>query len=279
MRVDVDSELSPPEYSEPSRMWPNEDDGRRESSWGFWVLAILLAALLHVLWGLWFQPAVMETPDYVPRFPLVSYIPFQSTLSSRDPGDTDVRILWSPHLFALPSSVGFSQYAMTNEIGVRPPLAMPMQTHFFVDRSSSVATGSDIRIVRSISDAARGVLTGMVLKTYQPPVFTPARSLQKPVYIELADDLKGAEFDNLDLDRPILAEGELAWETVIYVEFNRYGVVTHAIMDAPTPFEGINRFILRKLSELHLKDPGEGRSGRIIVRYAGTAGRMPGGAR
>ncbi|HBA83300.1 MAG TPA: hypothetical protein DCZ95_04315 [Verrucomicrobia bacterium] len=271
--MDVEADSSPALPSAPVRLWPSDDDGRRESSWGFWLLAVVLAALWHLAWGLLLQPASEEITERVPRFPLVSYIPFQPTLPSQDARDADVRVLWSPHLFSLSSPVGFSQSVMSDEIGVRPPLAMPLRTHFYVDRTSAAATGSAIRMVRTLPDAALNVLTGLVLTTPQAPVFPSARGGRHALSIAWTGGLEGAQFENLDTTRPLLLEGEQAWETTVYVEFNRHGVLTHAVMDPPTPYKGINRFILRKLSEIRLLEPGEGRRGCVVLRYAGAAPR------
>ncbi|MGA0369714.1 MAG: hypothetical protein ACO3N7_09730, partial [Kiritimatiellia bacterium] len=84
----------------------------RFPSWGLPLLAVSLTLMVHALWLVFPQPRPVPAPE--PRSVRLFAYP-----------NLDART-WSPTLFSLPSSLGFSGAIRPNSNNVRPPLQSPL---------------------------------------------------------------------------------------------------------------------------------------------------------
>ncbi len=252
---------------------------RRFAAWKVWGAAAALALLGHGA-GWLFVPVIPRlVEEVVPAFPLVSFEPFHSGLPELEVLASDVRVIWSPSLFALASPLGFSQPVLEGEMGLRPPLVLPSKTHFFLERADvrSSAGPEPFALPRlELTDLPFGLPRAT-------PMAASAGPGRKPIYVEGFGGLKQARFEGVDPRRTLWATGEGAWEARIYAEFNEQGVPRQVLLDEATPYKSINERILREVGSSRLANPEQGRSGWILLRYAGSAprvARLPdGGAR
>jgi len=240
-------------------------------SW-LWILALLFAVSWHVVWWVWLSADPIEARLVLPETPRVSYMPVTiDTLNSKGDIHTKIRTLWSPALFSLPSQVGFSRSILTNEIGVRPPLAMPDGDSRFLERLPSMRINMPAEPLPL--DMNRVVKT---LETYAPraslsPVFTSLSVTGVIVKVELSEGLTGRHFKHMNLpELPALCR-EKPWEAAAWLEVDPEGRVTHVFLEKKSPAESYDADLVRNIFAWRLKNPGKTVTGRVVVRcFAST---------
>lgn len=236
---------------------------------GIWVGAVLLAAVWHlILFGFSARPATRGTAW--PVVPAVTYLPLpvDNTVTGFQ---RDVRAVWSPILFSLPSAVGFSHAALTNRIGFQPPLEIPPAAPFYLHRAASefepialsaggIATGAMTGLPRSVPAG------GLELPALAMPVTSTGATLQ----VELSGSFGGGKFVDMRVPVDVSVMKEKPWEVSAFVKMNDEGRVVHAFLETPSPLREVNALLVRTLLAWRLQKPGAVRDGRVVFRYSGA---------
>ncbi len=245
---------------------------RDRFGWVGWSLAVALAVAWHVFWGVWFQASPAPEPARAPAVPEVSYLPIPDGLASGETISADVRALASPVLFSLPTPMGFSRSALTNEIGSLPPLAVPGDTVAFLERSAP----TDERIVQ-MGDSLEELMreSGARFPLRVPEVSALAESSAgatgETIQIEFLGGLAGRRFQRMDLPDDPRVRGDAAWEAGAFVEVDAEGRVRHVLLEKPSASAKLNGMLVRALLGWRLEKPGTPHSGRVVFRYPGPA--------
>ncbi len=90
-----------------------------------WLLTLPLAALWFGFWGLLWEPESFTAPREAPRFtPHARFLPVRAPADGGEP-QSDLRVMWSPVLFALPTPMGFSRAPAAGDGHDRPRVQRP----------------------------------------------------------------------------------------------------------------------------------------------------------
>lgn len=237
-----------------------------------WAAALLLALGWQISWIAWFRIRPPPPPRSAPSTPIVAYLPPGSSGpdGAADPSE-DVRATWSPALFSLPTLAGFSRTAMTNEIGMRPPVKLPGGSPVLLERAGT-ASGPLVAARAGPEDEVAARLDRLEPPPPPPAVFaTSAAATGLVVRAELSGGLAGARFQPMELEVDASIPRDRAWEVKAWVEVGEDGRVKHVFLETASPFEALNALIHRTLLGWRLVAASGPCSGRITLRWNGFA--------
>jgi hypothetical protein len=243
---------------------------RDRVGWVGWSLAVALAVAWHTFWGVWLQASPLPAPVRAPAVPDVSYLPVPDGPASGDALSSDVRALGSPVLFSLPTPMGFSRSALTNEIGSLPPLALPGDTVAFLERAAPV----DERVVQvgeSLEALMRQSGTRFPLRVPEASALAAPAAVAtgETIQVEFLGGLAGCRFQRMELPDDPRVRGDAAWEAGASVDVDAEGRVRHVLLDNPSASAKLNGMLVRALMGWRLEKPGTPHSGRVVLRYPG----------
>ena len=246
-----------------------------------WFWAVLLAIGWHGFWGWFFSPADAIPGAAPARTPQVSYMPVHADGRDGEALSADIRALWSPVLFSIPTPMGFSRSVLTNEAGVRPPLGQPMMFSNFLERGASSISASPLVTLPPLTDMVAQAVNSLTPAGAGPSPIDVGPATAEEVRIEFLQGLARTPPANLKLPRHPWINGDKAWEMVLYIEFDEEGIVRQVFAESPTESDTLNAAIVQAAWKLRL-EPSEGPAvGRIVIRNRGRAlltdGRQNGG--
>ena len=208
-----------------------------------WWLAGPLAVAWFALWGLFWSPVPFVPLRSLPRFvPHARFLPGQSAIVDGAP-QRDLRVMWSPVLFALPTPMGFSRTPSDGDDHDRPRVQRPSVEPLLL--SPPLATSATAMVpavpLPIFSDGARFQLDEAA------PIFASLPALTNLLTIEIVGDL--ADFQTLKKTLPTLPS-ELttdSWTVIAYVDLDRAGSVRHVFLDPPSSLAAFNAQLLQAL--------------------------------
>ncbi len=221
------------------------------------------AALAGALLLLAHAPLIALTPGVraarIVRAPgaALRYLPLPAE-AGMDPAVADVRVMWSPALFALPSRAGFSGSTARRPAGA-PALEAPnRETALFTPPPPASPAAAVLR------PAPRDGV-GLPALAF-PPVFgTLAEAPAGDRILALDDDVRSAlEKAPLDPAGPDAA----AWEAWVRIAFDEAGIPRHALIERIEPPETppAVRVMLQRNARDWRATPGAAREGRFHIR-------------
>jgi hypothetical protein len=229
----------------------------------------------HGFWGFWLKAGVACPSAAVPAVSEMSYAPVQIGGATDGVPPADLRVLWSPVLFALPTPMGFSRTALTNDVGARPPLTPPGDTAVFLDRAAPTQARV-AQMGQNMEELVFQSSTSLPLRVSEEPVFgdKPAPT-GETIQIEFAGDLAGRTFSRFGLPEDPRVRGENAWEAGAYVEIGPDGRVRHVLLEEPSPSAKLNAMLVRAILGWQMDGPGGAVGGRVTLRHPGAALNAP----
>jgi hypothetical protein len=240
-----------------------------------WIPAAALALVWHVLWGFWLGPAEPVSGAGGSGAPLLSFLPAPKTESGDDSPVADGLALWSPAIFSLPSTVGFSRAALTNGTGARPPLQVPGGASVFLDRQVHAEPEPGFRFAPDLEESVREVLTNLSERLPESPVFGSSLTTETAVQVELSSGLEKKRVGTMDVPPDNVLLKDKPWEVAAFVEFNEEGKVSGVFLETKSEFEDVDASLIRALWRWQLENAKEPLSGRVTFRSPGrprTAG-------
>ena len=230
-----------------------------------WFACAAIALGVHLGWFLILPAMPQRAAATVPAAPRVALMP--DTLQDVR---ADVRLVWSPLLFAVPSTRGFSESLLQERIAFAPSAQGSALSPFLAGRSEPPSgaglTDGGTSLARVISAA----LSTLPLRPADAPAFK-ARPAETSVVLYIAWTDPSGAVRNVSVDvgpvdpwvdtRPWLAEAML--------DIDAAGSVTHVFLEKPTALKDRNAALARILAVLRF-DPAPAHSSRVTVRYEGT---------
>ncbi len=221
----------------------------------------LVSVMLAILWHaplLRFRPHDAVPPAVVAAsLPTLRYWPVSETADPERPA-ADVRVIWSPVLFSLPSRVGF---------GTRPAETVRPQPFDF-STPPCVFTTPPGREEMAGAVALPAYPTPRLLpKPYAPPVFMSNAALRLVVRVDAMDDALRQRLRDVHLDEPNSDIGR-PWEAVLWIRFDEMGVPQNIFLDSLIPSDAppsLGRDILITARRWRLA-PGPPIEGRIQLQ-------------
>ncbi len=221
------------------------------------------------MWWVWLQALDVRTRTRVPGVPQVRYWPSFGTTQeiARAPSLSDGLATWSPTLFALPAAFGFSRVVLTNEIGVRPPLAMPPVGARFLPRAPrELAEPAGLDVEPRMTATVAGVLSRFPMRVRAEPVFRVSALTGLVVRTELSGALAGGRVEDPALPAPPDSLKDRSWDVLAFVEVDEGGRVRHALLERRSPSDAFNADLVRAIRLWRVTGVETPASGRIAVR-------------
>ena len=181
----------------------------------------------------------------------------------------DVRALWSPAAFSLPSAAGFSHAALTNEIRVRPPLQIPGDASVFLARQVHAESEPDFRYMPTLKKSVQEVLTNLSERAPEVSVFGAAVAKGTAVQVELSPGLEEKHLKTMDVPSNDVLLKDKPWEAVAFVAFNKEGKVSGVFLETKSTFEDVDALLIQTLWHWQIQNTQEMLSGRAIFRSPG----------
>lgn len=219
--------------------------------------AAFFAVLLHVALFVLIRPATSNGLSGTPVAPNTSYLA-RGDGRSVPMGGVDVRVMASPVLFSLPSSMGFSRELLTQD--VRTPLifSQPVESEQFLE----------VGLVRKNAelDARQLMLTTQVPRSPELPedVFQTSEKRLAARRVTLAPELKERMVGGVVLPPELNQEVSKAWGVRAQISVSEQGKVRHVFLDEPLESAPMNMRILQLLHSLKF-NAGEPVDGMVEI--------------
>ncbi|NCC51592.1 MAG: hypothetical protein EOM20_10285 [Spartobacteria bacterium] len=236
-----------------------------------WFLAILLALCFQAFWMVWLRPAPLIPTSRVGTPPHMVYraVPEQAAQAGHMRSE-EVRAVWSPVLFSLPTPVGFSQPMFSDRgSSMRPPLQAPSVSAMFLarppgapDAGRAVRRRGAERLVRDILGSPALVpdgVTDVALFRKEPA----GRGLS----IRFNEGLSEVVFTDHRLPASCLSTQ--AWSLTAFLELDPRGFVARALLEDISD-DALRADMVRAICQWQAAPSDRIRSGRVIMSYDGV---------
>ena len=230
----------------------------------YWLLAIPLAVSWFAVWGLLLQPFEYMPSRSAPHFqPHVRYLATQ-TAGTAGGAQSDLRVMWSPVLFALPTPMGFSRASAAGEGRDHPRIQRPVIEPVLL-QPAPVGTGLPVVQVPTRPPFLDGVnfrLDGIA------PVFPAVQASSNTLAFEFLDGLAGGRA--LDTPLPALPADLVAdaWSIVAHLDVGREGGVRDVFLEVPTSSPEFNAAVAQALYHWRFAPASTAVSGVIHLHHA-----------
>lgn len=239
----------------------------------FWSWAVVLAVLWHVAWFTTVTHRVPPARAYHPPRTQVAYVALPADADRGRSVQENILRVWSPALFALPTSTGFSGGATEERMGIKPPLQVPAGPAFLIARTPSApARETESRLDRKVQSAFDRLRAAPEVGSDEP-VFSPMLpSVPASLSLSFLGGLSTllAEPSNL----PVPAEMPAGvWMAEAEMRVSREGHVQHVFLVQRTPTAELDQHVVKALRVLRFEPLQEALTGRVRVHYALQAPR------
>lgn len=221
------------------------------------ILATGAALLLHMLLFAAVQPTsdrAIDRPSVPPR---TRYLP--ASAEDTAVADSTVRTVRSPVMFSLPSSMGFSQELVDNDVKTKLSFLQPVKTEHFLEGATS-SRYSDVQLAPldlMVSKGDKGPPLPFVFADAEPPRLVATR-------VALAAELKSRLVGGIVLPPQLNREVETPWEVHASISVSEQGAVRHILLEQPLESPERNQQVLQLLYSLRFK-AGEPMEGSIDI--------------
>lgn len=235
---------------------------------GAWVgagaVAVAWAGIFPLLW----PPAPMPRPRVPPPVPAVAYLPVRAAAAESAIERPDIRTLWSPVLFSLPSAAGFSR-APSHAGGLKPPLDLPDEPLPVLSRASE-RTVNRPTVLAAVGNPDPA---GVAARATAAPMTLPRAPVVERI-AGTADLPAGA-----DLPVPAARRGAKAWEAEATIEFDAGGLATHVFVERSEAEPAVTAELARGLYRWRVPTSAAASSLRVRFHHEPAVVAAPGGPR
>jgi hypothetical protein len=201
-----------------------------------WLLALPLAAGWFGFWGMLWQPETFTAPHESPRFPVhARFLPARAPAEGGE-AQHDLRVMWSPVLFALPTPMGFSRAPAAGDGHDRPRVQRPTLEPQLMPAPQIATLAPVVPVPRKpvLNDGAEFRIDSAA------PVFTALPAVTNRLSLELIGPL--ADVPCLEKALPPVPPEltQETWQVVAKLEVGREGRVRHVFLDPPSASADFN---------------------------------------
>jgi hypothetical protein len=228
-----------------------------------WLLALPLAAGWFGFWGLLWQPELFSAPRELPRFAAhARYLPARAPAEGGEAA-RDLRVMWSPVLFALPTPMGFSRAPAAGDGHDRPRVQRPDIEPRLMPPPPAAALTPVVPAPRqpALNDGANFRVDGVA------PVFAQLPAITSTLTSEVLGDL--AAVACLEKPLPPLPQDltVLNWQVVAKLEVGREGRVQHVFLDPPSTSAGFNAQLTQALLRWRFAPAAAAAQGQVRLQH------------
>lgn len=177
----------------------------------------------------------------------------------------DIRVTWSPSVFALPSPAGFSHSLRRDRARLAPPDQPTRPKAAFLETSPSAIQASPATAFQPELVAIPPALSAWPA----PPVFPvqPTGAAERPRII-FSKDWDPRLFSGLDSD--YAAWTSQAWTARVEMRFDGAGIPESVLLVQPSGLDDLDRRLTRSLRGWRLLDAAAPRQGEVTWRCPAT---------
>ena len=248
------------------RARPIEDPARRWS--GFCRAGLRMVGVASAIWfgslALLFRVAPMPVPPSRADPPRVSWWPGAQGSDFEDRLTEDVRTLWSPSVFALPSPLGFSHLLRRERARLAPPMQVQRPSPAFGELAFSPPFSRGDVPVRLRWESEE-----------QTVAFPPAAGVFPPKALEpdvprlvFPEGWESRLFSGIDLD--FAAWTNRPWSARIEMRFDGRGVPVSMLLAQATGLPEMDQRLARAANGWRLLDSNAPRAGTVAWDSPGT---------
>ncbi|MCF7818489.1 MAG: hypothetical protein K9M54_11475, partial [Kiritimatiellales bacterium] len=214
-------------------------------------LAVCLAVMMHLLLFMAVRPTTVNALSGVPVPPATSYL---ANPSGKLPGEgvDNVRTLWSPVLFSLPTEMGFSGDLLNEHLKTRLTFSRAVESEQFLKIDSASGGTEPLVDPKGLMVTGADIAPPLPVETFQPVGKKPA-----PRRVYVAPELKDRLVGGVVLPPELNQDAASPWEVRAAVGISKQGVVQHVFLDSPLESAALNRQVLQLLYGLRFS-PGAG---------------------
>ncbi len=215
--------------------------------------AVAIGALLHALLFLIVLPgASMRSGRLPPPATFFAASPSDDAAALVD----EVRTVWSPIMFSLPSGMGFSRELLQKDVRTRLSFSQEVESEQFLRVDSAGAVSDDPIIARDLMVTTDGG------KTPGLPDVMALQEIKKPASprVYVAPELKSRLVGGIVLPPVLNQNFESPWEVRAALSVSEQGMVRHVFLERPLDEPALNQQVLQLLYGLRFKsgEPIEG---------------------
>ncbi|NKB24757.1 MAG: hypothetical protein GKR87_10365 [Kiritimatiellae bacterium] len=234
-----------------------------------WVIAITFSVVWHGVWVVFLKPE--STVHYVPipSEAKVFYMPWSNDKQAET--QVDIRRVWSPDLFALPSSIGFSQPLFSKDINIQPSLTVPSAARSsFPSRDDYVYNKKMVNMpsFSNVSLEVENYLSVSPALVEDPFYFAVDQTSIPSLIIDYLNGFSEADFLEKDLP-PVEKVGAFPWEMIAYLQAGNSGIIEHVMIEQPAVDAKVNILLTRYFYRWRLGKKICPCEGRVLIRYTG----------
>jgi len=236
-----------------------------------WLLALPLAAVWFGFWGLLWQPESFIAPREAPRFtPHARYLPVRAAADGGEPA-SDLRVMWSPVLFALPTPMGFSRAPAAGDGHDRPRVQRPNIEPQLMPPPPAAPLTALVPTPKlpAFNDGARFRLDD------DTPVFAVLPAATPALAVEVLGGLAGRPC----LEQPLPAlPPDLAadsWTVAATLEVGREGRVQHVFLDPPSTVAEFNAQLTQAFLHWRFAPSAAAAQGSVHLHHAAPSRVLP----
>lgn len=186
--------------------------------------------------------------------------------SSLSMSEHDVRTIWSPVIFSLPSHMGFSRELTEQDVRTRLTFSQQMESERFLVVDPMAHHGATTMEPQQLMvSAAQTSTPGLPVDIFQALEKRPAARR-----VNLAPELKERLLGGVVLPSELNQETASPWEVHASVSVSEQGMVEHVFLDHPLESLPLNQQLLQLLYGLRFKS-GEMVEGSVEIYSPETA--------
>jgi hypothetical protein len=214
---------------------------------------------MHLWLFMGIRPANGNGLAGAPVPPETYYLAKTSGPASED--GVDVRAIWSPVLFSLPSEIGFSRDLLQEKLSTRLTFKQPDETESFL------AVDPAPRDVGMEVAPQELMLTAGKRSAPKPPhgMLQSVQDRPPPRRVYVAPKLMERLVGGIVLPPELNVQAEAAWEVHADMSISKQGTIRHVFIAKPMEDEPLNRAIIQLLYTLRFKAADEPVEGRIEI--------------
>jgi hypothetical protein len=211
-----------------------------------WMLAAGAALSFHLVLFVAVEPSRGNAADHPAPPPRTRYL-LASTGDAAN-AESDVRTVRSPVVFSLPSTMGFSQELLNNDVRTKLSFLQPVKTeHFFEDETAPHYFGERLAPLElMISGRVKDPSLPVAVVDIDPPRLIATR-------VVLASELKVRLVGGIVLPPELNRSVETPWEVHASISISEQGAVRHILLEQPLASPERNQQVLRLLYSLRFK--------------------------
>lgn len=238
---------------------------------GPWLLAALGGVVgAHLLWlGLALRPLPPIQNARSARIdpPRIAFLGDPVTDPGASHARADVRLLQSPVLFSLPTSVGFSAPLLAAEGTTEPPVRLPADPPRLrppAEPFTAPAFGASARTLIDLVDVPRSLPVPMPVAT---DLATTAAWTSPDAFTVYWPDRPDQPRESIPADGAEAWAGRNPWDMVLYICFDADGLISQVMVEKASPYQDVTAAVLRIARGMVFGAPIPGQCGRLVVVY------------